>query len=175
MTRDTEAQVSESDETSTEKMLRTAKAVKIEPMPKPAVSLPLPTGILKSEMTSEESLKIADRIATRIVELSDGDLEPQHTRYHISLKVGAGPYSNAVTVSKRDDRVNFFITSTNLLRKAEAEGFKPKRAEAKHPWHKDRFRFWELGLNDIEAQQVLFREIVKESVSVVMDRKRKKS
>jgi len=153
-----------------EKRLREGKVVKIEPMPRQVVPPPQAESVLKSEMVKEDRRKIADRI----VELSNGALELEDAKSHFSLKIGAGPYSNAVTVSKHFDRVNFFITSTDLLGKAEAEGFKPKRAEAKKPWHKDRFRFWELGLGDIEAHEALFREIVRESVSVIMDKKAKK-
>lgn len=166
MTQDTSARMKELDEK--EEMMRVGKVVKIEPMPKRVVPVPLPAEISKNETTKDDRRKIADRI----VELSDGVLErPRDTKRHISLKIGAGPYSNAVTISKYFDRVNFFILSADLLRKAEAEGFKPETVESTRPWPKDRFRFWGLGLGDIQAHEALFREIVVESVRAIMDRK----
>ncbi|HWG19724.1 MAG TPA: hypothetical protein VG225_04275 [Terracidiphilus sp.] len=153
-----------------ENALMNGNVVKIEPMHKPDVPTPPQARNSKSKMTREDRLKIAVRIA----ELSNGDLEPLDTEFHISLKMGAGPYSNAVTISKRENRVNFFILSRDLLRKAEAEGFKPEPVESTRPWPKDRFRFWQLGLSDIQTHEALFREIVKESVIAIMDRRSKK-
>jgi hypothetical protein len=148
-----------------EEMMRVGKVVKIEPMPKPVVPLPLPTGILRSEMTRDDRWKIADRI----VDLSNQVLSREESGIHIALRIGFPPNSNTVTVSKRANRVCFFIRSMDLLRKAEAEGFKPE------PRSKDRYRFWGLGLSDIDAHEALFREIVKESVSVIMSRRSKKN
>src|ERR1035437_934491 len=102
-------------------------------------------------MTREDRLKVADRI----VELSDQVLSRAERRYHFALKIGSGPNSNTVNVSKRFDRVSFFIRSSSLLRKAEAEGFKPDPAESTWAPNKDRFRFRELRLRDIEAHEAL--------------------
>jgi hypothetical protein len=146
------------------------RVVKIEPIHELVVSTPPQARNSKNEMTPEDRLKIA----VRIVELSGGDLEPLDTEFHISMKIGVGPYSNAVTISKRNDRVNFFILSTGLLRKAKAEGFTPEKVESTRPWPKNRFRFLQLRLSDIQAHEALFREIVKESVSAIMNRRSKK-
>jgi hypothetical protein len=153
-----------------ENAIMNGKVVSVESMRKPAVPTPPQARNSKSEMTPEDRFKIALRIA----ELSGGDLEPLDTEFHISLKIGVGPFSNAVTISKRNNRVNFFILSGDLLRKAKAEGFKPEEVKSTRPWPKDRFRFWQLGLSDIQAHEALFREIVKESVSAIMDRRSKK-
>ena len=166
MTEDTATRMKELDKK--EEMMREGRVVKIEPMPDSVVPLPLPAGILKSEMTREE------KIAVRIVELSNQVLSTEDSNLHIALKIGAGPYSNAVTVSKHSDRVSFFL-STDLRRKAEAEGFKPEPVESTRPWPKDKFRFWHLGLSDLQAHEALFREIVKESVSVIMSRRSKRN
>ncbi len=165
MTEDTAARMKELDKK--EEMMREGKVVKIEPMPRPVVPLPLPSGILKSEMTREDRLKIA----ARIVHLSDGVLEQRENGGYIALKIGSGPNSNAVRVGKRSDRVSFFIRSTDLRKKAEEEKFTPEPLEPTTAANKDKFRFWGLSLGDIEAHEALFREIVKESVSVVMDRR----
>ena len=152
-----------------EKMMRDGKVVKIEPMPNAAGGLPRPSNESKREMTKEDRLRIADRI----VNLSDGDIERKETDRGIRMKIGSGPYSIACFVSTHYDRVSFFIRSTNLIRKAEAEGFKPKPAEQTRPGNADLYRFWELSLNDIEAHEALFKEIVRESVRVVTDHKGK--
>jgi hypothetical protein len=146
------------------------RVVKIEPMNKPVVARRPPARDSKSGMTKGDRRKIA----ARIVELSDQVLSTNESDRHIALKIGSGPNSNTVNVSKRYDRVSFFIRSKNLFRKAETEGFTPKPAESPTAPNKDRFRFWELRLSDIEAHEALFREIVKESVSVIMDRRPKK-
>ena len=162
MTEDTDAR-------KKEEMMREGKVAKIEPMPDSVVLLPPPAGILKDEMTREDRLKIADRIA----ELSDGVLERKETDRGIRLKIGSGPYSIAGLVSTHYDHVSFFIRSTDLLRKAEAEGFKPEPAESTRPSTKDLNQFRELSLIDIEDHEALFRLIVKESVNVVMDHRGK--
>jgi len=167
MTEDTAARMKELDKK--EEMMREGKVVKIEPMPNAAGGLPRPSNESKREMTREDRLRIADRI----VNLSDGEIERKETDRGIRMKIGSGPYSIGCFVSTHYDRVSFFIRSTNLLGKAEAEGFKPKPAERTRPGNEDLYRFWELSLNDIEAHEALFKGIVKESVRVVMDHKRK--
>jgi hypothetical protein len=157
-----------SDET--EEMIRSGKVVKIEPMRAPVAPLPLPTRDLKSEMTREDRMQIA----VRIVELSNQVLSPHESDIHIALRIGSPPNSNVVTVSKRADRVSFYIRSRDLLSKAEEKGFRPERRESGAPKDKDRYRFSGLGLSDIQAHETLFREIVKESVSVIMGRRPKK-
>ncbi len=149
--------------------MRESKVVKIEPMPDSVVPLPLPAGILKSEMTREDRLKIA----ARIVELSDGVVERKETDRGIRLKIGSGPYSIVGLVSTHYDRVSFFIRSADLLDKAVAEGFKPELRESTRPSTKDLHQFEGLSLSDIETHEALFRWIVKESVNVVMDHKGK--
>lgn len=153
-------------ETAEEKMLRTAKVVKIEPMPKPSVPIELPAGIVKIE----DRQKIADFI----VHLSDGVLSIEKSGRHFALRIGSPPNSNAVTVSKRADRVSFFIRSEDLRRKAEAEGLKLVQTKSVAPRDKDRYRFLGLGLSEIQAHETLFREIVKESLGVIMDRRPRK-
>jgi len=149
-----------------ERMMSVGEVVKIEPIPNSAVPLPRPARFLKSEKAREDRLKIA----ARIVELSNQVLSTKENAHYIALKIGSGPNSNTVNVWKSHDRVGFFIRSSDLLRKAEAEGFKPEPAKRQL----DRYRFWELSLRDIEAHEPLFREIVKESVGVIMDRRPKR-
>jgi hypothetical protein len=151
-----------------EKMMRVGKVIKIEPMPKPVAPHPLPAGILKSEMTREDRL----RVAARIVELSNQVLSTKENVHYIALKIGSGSNSNAARV--RNNRVSFFIRSTDLLNKARAEGFDPEPLKSTTAANKDKFRFWGLGLSDIEAHEALFREIVKESVGTIMDRRPKR-
>jgi hypothetical protein len=141
-----------------EEMMRAGKVIKIEPMPKPFVPI---------QMTREDRLKIA----ARIVELSNQVLSTAENKDYIALKIGSGPNSNAVRVGKRSDRVSFFIRSMDILKRAEAKEFKPEPLKPTTEANKDKFRFWGLHLSDIEAHEALFREIVKESVETVMDRK----
>jgi hypothetical protein len=167
MTGDTGAQMKKSDEI--EEMLRSGKVVKIEPMPKPVVPPPLPAGILKSEMTREDRLKI---IAAKIVELSDQRLSTHKNPKYVALKIGSGPYSNAVVV--HNNLVSFFIRSGDLLNWAKKEEFDPVEAPKTTPMNEHKLLFRGLGLSDIEAHEALFREIVMESVRMIMDRKPKK-
>ena len=166
MKRDTTARMQELDKI--EEMMRVGKVVKIEPMPNPVVPAPVPKGTLKSEMRREDRLKIAAKIA----ELSDRVLEPKENADYIALKIDSGPYSNAARV--RNNRVSFFIRSTDLLNRAKAEGFEPEPLKSTTEANKDKFRFWGLGLSHIEAHEALFREIVKESVGTIMDRRPKR-
>jgi len=154
-----------------EEMMRLGKVVKIEPMPKPVAHLLQPSDISKSEMTRDDRLKIADLI----VDLSNNVLSQEVSVRHVALRIGSPPNSNAVTVSKRADRVSFFIRSKDLLGEAERKGFKPELVGSEAPRDKDRYRFSGLSLSDIHAHEALFREIVKESVSVVIDRRPKKN
>src|SRR5579863_414876 len=128
---------------STETMIREGKPVRIEPIG------------ASTDGAREDRLKIA----ARIVELSDQVLESKENADYIALKIESGPYSNAARV--RNNRASFFIRSTDLFNRAKAEGFNPVEAPQTTQANKDKFRFWGLSLNDIEAHKALFREIVK--------------
>ena len=154
-----------------EEMLRLGKPVKIEPILRPVETPPLPGSNVKSEMISEERRKIADRL----VELSDGVLSLEDSDRHIALRIGSPPNCNAVTVSKRADRVTFLIRSIDLLRKAEQHGFKPVSAKLVAQRDKDRHRFQGLSASDIQAHESIFKEIVMDSVRTIMDRRPKKN
>ncbi len=119
-------------------------------------------------MTREDRLKVA----ARIVELSNQVFSTKENVDYIALKIGSGPNSNAVRV--RDNRVSFFIRSTELLNKARAEGFEPEPLKSTTAANKDKFRFRGLGLSDIEVHEALFREIAKESVETIMNRRPKR-
>jgi hypothetical protein len=151
-----------------EEMMRVGKVVKIEPMRTPVVPPPLPARILRSEMSREDRLKVA----AKIVELSDRVLEPKENADYVALKIESGPNSNAARV--RNNRVSFFIRSKDLLERAKREKFNPEPLKSTTAANKDKFRFRGLGLSDIEAHEALFREIVKESVGTIMDRKPKR-
>jgi hypothetical protein len=118
--------------------------------------------------TREDCLKVA----ALIVELSNQVLSTKENVDYIALKIGSGANSNAVRV--RDNRVSFFIRSTELLNRARAEGFEPEPLKSTTAANKDKFRFRGLGLSDIEAHEALFREILKESVGTIMDRRPKR-
>ncbi|HEY1808407.1 MAG TPA: hypothetical protein VGG42_07575 [Acidobacteriaceae bacterium] len=114
------------------------------------------------------------KVAGRIVELSDQVLSMNVNGNYIALKTGTGPNSNAVTVTKYEDRVSFFIRSTALLDRAKTEGFDPEIAKQTSPSKAHRYRFWGLSYFDLQEHEGLFREIVKESVSTIIDRRPKK-
>jgi len=167
MTGDAGAQVNKSDEI--EEMLRSGKVVKIEPMPKPAVPLPQPSGILKCEMTREDRLKIA----AKIVELSSMVLSKKENPHYIALKVGDGPYSNAVTVRWRTDRVSFHIPSTDLVKQAVAAGFSPENCESRRSFFEHKWYFNGLTLADLQKHEPLFSAIVKGSLEYIRSRRPK--
>jgi hypothetical protein len=152
-----------------EEMIRLGKVVKIEPMPKSAAPLQKPADSLKSEMTREDRL----RIAARIVELSNQVLSTKGNIDYIALKIGSGPNSNVARV--RNNRVSFFIRSKDLFNWAVSKGFDPEPLTSTTAANKDKFRFRNLSLRDIEDHEALFREIVKESVGVVIDRRPKEN
>jgi hypothetical protein len=112
------------------------------------------------------------RVAAQIVELSNQVLSTTENSRYIALKIGSGSNSNAIRV--RNSRVSFFIRSTGLLDKAKDEGFDPQPLKSTTAANKDKFRFWHLSLSKIEDHEVLFKEIVKESVETIMDRRPKR-
>jgi hypothetical protein len=158
-----------------ENALMNGKPIRVEPMSGSVVPPSLPIDISASETTIEDRRKIAHRI----VELSDRVLSPYESASRIALRIGSPPNCNTISVSKRYDRVSFFIRSEDLRRRAEAElraeRFKPERLKSEAQRDKDRYRCSGLRLEDIEAHEALFREIVKESVSVVMDRRARRN
>jgi hypothetical protein len=169
MTEDRDARIIELDKL--EEMMRSGKVVKIEPMPKPAAPIQQAADISESEVAGDDRMKIADLI----VALSNNVLSKDVSARHIALRIGSPPNCNTVTISKGVDRVSFYIQSTDLRKKAEAEGFKPEALELVALRNKDKYRFRGLSLSDIQAHEALFREIVKESLRVVMDKRPKKS
>jgi len=127
-------------------------------------------------MTARMVLKPEDRleIADRIAQMSDPVLSIQNNDSgYLSLKVGTGPYSNAVTVWKNEDRVSFFIRSTDILNKASAAGFTPIAVDptATASNNKYKYAFELLSFTDLQNNEGLFREIVKDSVETVVDRR----
>jgi hypothetical protein len=127
-------------------------------------------------MTTTRHLESEDRlrIAERIVELSNQVLSTKVNGEYIALKVGTGANSNAVIVRKSEDRVSFFIRSTDLLNRAKAEGFDPVQTKLTGSF-KDRYRFWGLSIADLHNHEDLFREIVNESVHTIIDRRPKRN
>jgi hypothetical protein len=103
--------------------------------------------------------------------LSDGVLSMAKNGGYIALKIGTGPNSDAVTV--REGRVSFFIRSTGTLNRARAEGFAPALVDASGLSNKDKYRFPGLRLSDIDGHEALFREIVRDSISTILDRRPK--
>jgi hypothetical protein len=175
MTKDTDARMRELDEK--EARIREGIPVHVESMGtflrrKENGNSPSALGSNSADRlkTREDRLKVA----ALIVELSNKrlSLSPTNNTRYIALKIGSGPNSNAIRV--RNSRVSFFIRSTGLLNKAKYEGFDPQPLRSTTAANKDKFRFWGLRLSDIEAHEALFREIVKESVETIMDRRPKK-
>jgi hypothetical protein len=62
----------------------------------------------------------------------------------------------------------------DLLNRARTQGFDPEPLKSTTAANKDKFRFRDLSLSDIDAHESLFREIVHESMQTVMDRRPKK-
>jgi hypothetical protein len=119
------------------------------------------------EMTRENRRKIADLI----VMLSGGDLSIEESGIHFALRTVNPPRRNTVTVSNRANRVSFYIQSADLLKKVKDKKIKHEPTKLVAPRDRDRYRFGELGLNDIQVHEALFREIVQESVRVIMSRR----
>jgi hypothetical protein len=122
-------------------------------------------------MNIDQSMPGNDRskIAARLVELSNQVLSKKNNRTHIALKV-----KNRVAVLvSHSDRVQFIISSTDLLERVKAEKFNLKPAPKYIPMHEVKHYFEGLGLNQIQAHELLFKEIVNESVAAVSDRRPK--
>lgn len=130
-------------------------------------------------MTARLALAMEDRlkIAELIAQMNDPVLriEDNKPSGYFSLKVGTGPNSNVVTVRKNKDQVSFFISSTGLLNKARAAGFDPQAAEPNRPCDKDKYRFRNLSFADLQNNEGLFREIVKNSVETIVARRPKRN
>jgi hypothetical protein len=108
------------------------------------------------------------KIAARIVELSNGVLSiDPNPRSYIALKLGSRV---AATVSKRSDRVQFIIASTGLHQEAERR-FLLEKPPKSIPMHEHKYNFPGLALNDISANEPLFREIVQEAVRILSPKK----
>ena len=163
MTGDGAARLKELDKK--EEMMRVGKVVKIEPIHVPVVPPPLPAGVLNSEMTRDDRLKIA----TRIVDRSNQALSTVERQNHIALKIGTGPYSNAVMVT--DSYVKFLIRSEDLRNRAKEEGFNPEEVIWKGPWAGFGYRFRGLRLNDIQEHEGFFKAVVQESINEIGYRK----
>ncbi len=108
-------------------------------------------------------------IAKRLVELSNQVLSKKENKTHIALKV-----KNRVAVLvSHSERVQFIITSEDLVNRVRAEKFNLTPAPNSIPMHEIKYYFEGLGINQIRAHELLFKEIVNESVQAVMDRKPK--
>lgn len=107
-------------------------------------------------------------IAKQIVEFSDQVLSTKKSQDYIALQLGTGRKRNAVTVSN-SDHVGFFIQSSGLLKKAKEEGFDPKEEEFSKHGNKHKFVFSDLTLEQIQAHEGLFRDIVRESVDTIKE------
>ncbi len=112
-------------------------------------------------------------LAERIVELSSMVLSWKENRHYIALKVGDGPYSNAVTVRGSEDTVSFHIPSGNLEQQAITEGFNPEDQHAKRPFFRHKRHFHGLSLADLQKHEPLFRSIVKDSIEYVLSQRPK--
>jgi hypothetical protein len=150
-----------------EEMMRTGKVVKIEPMPGLVAHSEQTFGV----STREKPGSGRDEIANLLIALSDHVLSEEKTPRHIALRIGAPPNSNTITVSKRADRVTFYIRSEDLRKQAEEAQLEFKPVDSEAPKDKYRYRIPGLNLSTIQAHEALFREIVKESVSVIEDRR----
>jgi hypothetical protein len=67
--------------------------------------------------------------------------------------------------------VTFYIRSEDLRKQAEEAQLEFKPVDSEAPKDKYRYRIPGLNLSTIQAHEALFREIVKESVSVIEDRR----
>ena len=123
-----------------------------------------------SQVPSKEE---RSRLAERIVGLSSGVLSKKENPNYIALKVGDGPYSNAVTVRWRKDRVSFHMPSSDLVNQAIAAGFSPKNAQARRPFFKHKYYFYGLTLADLQEHKPMFRAIVKDSLEHILSRRPK--
>ena len=141
-----------------EEMLLNGTVVKIEPMPKSGPS---------TQLNGEDRTKIA----ARIVELSNHVLSTKKNPRSITLKVGDGPYSNAVTVRWRKDRVSFHIPSTNLVKQAVEAGFSPENPQSARPFFEHKWHFNGLTLTDLQEHEPLFRAIIKDSLEYILSRR----
>lgn len=111
-------------------------------------------------------------IAAEIKRLSNNpELEVrEEPKRHIALKIGVGNFSNAAVVSD-SGYVKFFIRSNDLLERAQ-ERYKPELVKSTGPWAGFGYRFWGLRLNDIQANEALFRALIKESMDEIEYRRR---
>ena len=103
------------------------------------------------------------KIAHRIVELSDGVLSEEKKHSYIALKVG----SRVAAVVSNSDRVQFLIPSTELQQKVTEKQFSLKEAPKSIPMHEHKFYIRGLNLDQLNANEPLFREIIRESVSAL--------
>lgn len=119
-------------------------------------------------MTGDPALTLEDceSIADLIVRMSDQVLSKKRNNGYFALKIDSGPNSNVVTILK--NRVSFFISSSGLVDKAKGAKFDPKAVEDRDKY---KYQFWHLSLHDLQNNDELFREIVKDSIATIMDRR----
>lgn len=126
----------------------------------------------KPVLQPEERLNLA----RRLTELSDRALSvTEKPRDYIAIESGTGPNKNVISVNKREDKVSFYIRSSDLLARLKGAGFEPDKVEPTQKFLEDRYRFWNLKIEDLNKHPDLFADLVRESISVVEARRSRKS
>jgi hypothetical protein len=123
-------------------------------------------------MTDTASTGSDERVslAERLIGMSGEPLSMTVVGKYIAIEVGTGTNKNAVLLSNRQDRVSFFIRSTELLNEVAKAGFKVERNGPEF-----RYRVWNVSVPDLEHHESLFRKLMGESMDVVRSRRSRKS
>jgi hypothetical protein len=126
----------------------------------------------KVPLTAESRIAIAKRIESLADQRMSINEDPQT---YIALEIGVGTYKNAITVSKKVNRVSFFIESADIREAFQKAGFVVVRRRQGPGYNKDRYSIMKLDLTGIEQNIELVRRAVKESIEVLSARKPSKA
>jgi len=128
--------------------------------------------MVRDEMAWTEANEIADFL----IKLAEGQVYKSETlQGYFVLNVGKGQNKNAVTVHTAKDRyISFFVTEYEILERLKNTAFNWRpvdESERKGPQDEDKIRFYDLKLEQIVANEDLFRSLVVSSINVVQKRK----
>jgi hypothetical protein len=115
------------------------------------------------------------QIASKLQALSTTGVEFNEVQRYISLAVGTAPYKNAITVSKVQDRISFYIENLSFLDEVRKRGFRLGSADQKYLYNKDRYWLYEVAPSDVDSHPNLFGSLAAEAIRFMQYRRSKKS
>ena len=125
----------------------------------------------KTVFDSNERINVALRLqglSEKKLELNTDPLD------RITLDLGHGLDKNAVEIQKKNRRVSLYTENPKLLDDSRDAGFRVTERDQNYLFNKNRYWINNVGLDEIDRNESLFRALVKGSVEAKFNRRSKK-